>query len=95
MERDNLSKYNIIESRDGEYIIGYFEDLVIYFKNVAKDYIDKLSANEYDNVIEILELLKNFENAYDRGELGDDDLLEVGYNPMGAYTYCQRIRESE
>jgi len=95
MERDNLSKYNIIESRDGEYIIGYFEDLVIYFKAVAKDYIDKLSATEYKSVIEILELLKEFEDDYDNGKLGDEDLLEVGYNPMGVYTYCKRVRECE
>lgn len=95
MERDNLSKYNIINGNDGETIIGFYDDLVVYFKAVAKDYIDRLSADEYDNIIEILDLLKEFENAYDRGELGDDDLLEVGYNPMGAYTFCKRVRESE
>lgn len=95
MERDNLSKYNIIASRDGEYIIGYYEDIVDYFKAVAKDYIDTLDMSDYDSVNDIIDLLKYLGENYDKGILGDEDLLEVGYNQMGAYTYCKRVRESE
>ena len=95
MERDNLSKYNIIASRDGEYIIGYYEDIVDYFKAVAKDYIDTLDMCDYDSVNDIIDLLKYLGENYDNGILGDEDLLEVGYSQMGAYTYCKRVRESD
>lgn len=95
MERDNLSKYNIIENYNDETIIGFYEDIVNYHKEVAKDYINTLDPTEYQSVIEVLELLQSLQVQYDRGELGDRDLLEIGYNPMGGYTCCQRVRESE
>lgn len=95
MERDNVNKYNIINGNDGETIIGFYDDIVRYNKEVAKDYIDKLDPTEYQSVIEILELLQVLQEQYDVGSLCEDDLLEVGYHPMGAYTFCKRVRESE
>lgn len=95
MERDNLSKYNLIENYNDETIIGFYEDIVQYHKAVAKDYIDKLDPTDYQSVIEILELLQLLQEQYDNGSLCNEDLLEVGYNPMGAYTFCKRVRESE
>lgn len=93
MERDNLSKYNIIASRDGEYIIGYYDAIVDYYKAVAKDYIDTLDMSDYDSVNDIIELLKYLGEHYDKGILCEDDLLKVGYNPMGAYTYTKLVED--
>lgn len=95
MIRDNIKDFNLIENYSDETIIGFYEDIVKYYKEVAKDYIDKLDPTEYQSVIEILELLQLLQQQYDNGSLCNDDLLEVGYNPMGAYTYCKRVRESE
>lgn len=93
MERDNLSKYNVIESRDGEYIIGYYEDIVDYFKAVAKDYIDTLDMNDYDSVSDIIDLLKYIGENYDNGKVCEDDLLKVGYSQMGAYIYTKLVED--
>lgn len=93
MVRDNLKDFNIMEH--DEYILGFYEEIIKYFKEVAKDYIDKLDITEYESVNEIIDLLQDLDKAYDRGELGDDDLLEIGYNPMGAYTFCRWEREKE
>lgn len=95
MIRDNISENNLIENFHDETIIGFYEDIVKYHKEVAKDYIDKLDPTEYQSIIEILELLQVLQEQYDRGELGDEDLLEIGYNPMGAFTSCKRVRENE
>lgn len=95
MIRDNIKDFNLIENCSDETIIGFYEDIVEYHKEVAKDYIDKLDPTEYQSVIEILELLEILQEQYDNGFLCNEDLLEIGYNPMGAFTFCKRERESE
>ena len=95
MIRDNIRDFNLIENLNDNTIIGFYEDIVKYNKEVAKDYIDKLDPTEYQSVIEIIELLQVLQEQYDRGQLGNEDLLEIGYNPMGAYTFCKREREQE
>lgn len=95
MIRDNISEYNLIENYSDETIIGFYEDIMRYYKEVSKDYIDKLDPTEYVSVEEIIVLLRAMQTDYDNGILCNEDLLEVGYNPMGAYTFCKRVRESE
>ena len=95
MIRDNYREFNLMLGYDNETMIGYYEDIIKYYKSVAKDYIDKLDIAEYCSVSEILELLQDLDKAYDNGELGDSDLLEIGYHPMGAYTYCRLVKEGE
>lgn len=93
MIRDNINEYNLIENYNDETIIGFYEDLMRYYKNVAKDYIDKLDAVEYQSAIEILELLRDLQENYNNGIICDDDLLEIGYCEMGTFIFQKRVRE--
>lgn len=93
MERDNYMNYNIIQNYDNEGVMGFYKDIIKYNKEMCKDYIDK--SIDYENVKDILDLIDELEKEYDRGQLGDEDLLEITYNPMGAYCWCKWEREKE
>lgn len=95
MIRDNISEYNLIENFKDETIIGFYEDLMRYYKEVAKDYIDKLDPLEYESAIEILDLMRTLQDNYNSGIICDEDLLEIGYCEMGAFTFVKRVREQE
>lgn len=87
MGKNNLSKYNIIESSDNKYIIGYYEDIINYYKALVKEYIDTLDLSEFYSISEIIELLDKLWCNYNEGKICEKDLLRISYSEMGAYIY--------
>lgn len=88
-----MKDYNILYNGDTDGYIGFYRDMVRYLKDLVCEDIKK--SNDYNNDKEILDLLDWLEKEYDRGILGDLDLIEVAYQPMGAYCYCKWEREKE
>lgn len=92
MMKVNYKDYNVINSSDDN-ILGFYEDIVKYFKDTANEFVNE--DLPIGNITDILELLKELREFYDRGELYENSFLEIGYNPMGAYTWCEWFREKE
>lgn len=95
MERDNLKKYNLISNYDNDSVIGYYEDLIIYYKNVAKDFIDKNIFEESINCIKIINTLRQ---AIDNDYIKEFDLIKVFYHDfLGHYDYkvYKEVKENE
>ena len=80
-----IDKIKVIE--DDEKFIGRVEDLRNYFiYNLAYSLLAEDDAeNQASNIILTSDLLEQLE------EYGDDDILKIVYNPMGAYQISEDL----
>lgn len=52
-------EYNCMLDKNEEGFIGYVKDIIDLYKQYAKDLLDDLGYNEFDNVREVKELQEN------------------------------------
>ena len=91
MERDNYNKYNLLIDDENETIIGFYRNIIDYYKNVAKDYIDKGIYNESKLTIDLLDLLGQ---AVDNEFIKETDLLGIYYDEfMNKYLYKKYVEK--
>lgn len=91
MERDNYRDYNLIVDNEDTNIIGFYEDIIKYYKNVAKDYIDRTMYSASRKIIDLLELLGQ---AIDNEFIKYNDLIEIYYDEfLMKYMYNRYKKE--